>query len=214
MQRASFRGWIRSITSSVSETPVPDIGVSRTWESRADEAYRRIRTLILDGSMPPNSTVIEARLVRILARSRTPVREALHRMEAEGLLKALPRGGFTVAARSADRDFQLFVQKPLVTAIGHPAIPGQPPTNGTTPEPARKRRNTPLCLRVNDVDDRTPINHKIHGLVGGIPARRDRCRRGAPGVHCASVPQARQASSPPKAPRLPGRGGRTDPHYG
>jgi DNA-binding GntR family transcriptional regulator len=84
----------------MSETSGLDVDTTRIWETRADEAYHRIRSLILDGSIPPNSTVIEAKLVRSLGMSRTPVREALHRMEAEGLLKALPRGGFTVVAMS------------------------------------------------------------------------------------------------------------------
>lgn len=84
----------------MSETPELPTGGGGGWGTRADEAYHRIRTLILDGSMPPGSTVIEARVVRTLDMSRTPVREALHRLEVEGVLKALPRGGFTVVAMS------------------------------------------------------------------------------------------------------------------
>lgn len=58
------------------------------------EAYDRIRQMILDGSIAPGSVLIEAKLVRVLEMSRTPVREALRRLEAEGTLEALPRGGF------------------------------------------------------------------------------------------------------------------------
>ncbi|MBS4751262.1 GntR family transcriptional regulator [Nocardioides sp. zg-ZUI104] len=79
-----------------------DANGARRWDSRASEAYHRIRALIYDGSIPPDATLVEARLVRVLEMSRTPVREALHRMEAEGLLEALPRGGYAVVTLSSE----------------------------------------------------------------------------------------------------------------
>lgn len=81
----------------------PDqVSRARNWESRASEAYHRIHSLILDGTISADSTLTEAELVRTLEMSRTPVREALHRLEAEGVLEALPRGGFAVVTMSAE----------------------------------------------------------------------------------------------------------------
>jgi DNA-binding GntR family transcriptional regulator len=54
--------------------------------------------MIFDGTVTPDELLVEARLVPALDMSRTPIREALHRLEAEGLLVAVPRGGFQVAA--------------------------------------------------------------------------------------------------------------------
>jgi GntR family transcriptional regulator, rspAB operon transcriptional repressor len=55
-----------------------------------------LRERILDGQISPGSRLIEAQLARDLGVSRTPVREALHLLESEGLLESIPRVGYTV----------------------------------------------------------------------------------------------------------------------
>lgn len=55
-----------------------------------DRIHDRLRAAIISGELPPGSPVIEAELATRLGASRTPVREALRRLEAEGLLE--PRG--------------------------------------------------------------------------------------------------------------------------
>jgi DNA-binding GntR family transcriptional regulator len=49
----------------------------------ADRAYAEIRSLILSGDAPPGAPLTEAMLADIAGVSRTPVREALRRLEAE-----------------------------------------------------------------------------------------------------------------------------------
>lgn len=49
----------------------------------ADRAYAEIRSLILSGDAPPGSPLTEAMLADICGVSRTPVRDALRRLEAE-----------------------------------------------------------------------------------------------------------------------------------
>lgn len=52
--------------------------------SRAsDRAHQQIRTLILSGRMPPGAPLREEHLAEICGVSRTPVRDALRRLEAE-----------------------------------------------------------------------------------------------------------------------------------
>lgn len=59
-------------------------------ESLAAEAYRRIIDMILRGALPTGTALQEARLGQQLGMSRTPVREAIGRIESEGL--ALRKG--------------------------------------------------------------------------------------------------------------------------
>jgi len=54
--------------------------------STSDEAYERVRGEILDGSLMPGDVIVEERVARTLEMSRTPVREALLRLERENLL--------------------------------------------------------------------------------------------------------------------------------
>lgn len=67
-----------------------------------DRIHDRLRTAIISGELAPGTPVIEAELAGRLGASRTPVREALRRLEAEGLLE--PRGmrGSVVRALRSD----------------------------------------------------------------------------------------------------------------
>jgi len=56
----------------------------------------RLRELIVGGELKPGSRIAELALVERLGASRTPIRAALVRLEEEGLLEALPGGGFAV----------------------------------------------------------------------------------------------------------------------
>ena len=56
----------------------------------------RLRELIVGGEIQPGVRIAELALVERLGASRTPIRMALVRLQEEGLLEALPNGGFMV----------------------------------------------------------------------------------------------------------------------
>lgn len=56
----------------------------------------RLRELIVGGELKPGTRIAELALVERLGASRTPIRMALVRLQEEGLLEALPNGGFAV----------------------------------------------------------------------------------------------------------------------
>ena len=64
--------------------------------SQAVKAQLRLRELILSGQLAAGSRIAELALVDLLGVSRTPIRAALMRLEQEGLLQALPGGGYAV----------------------------------------------------------------------------------------------------------------------
>jgi DNA-binding GntR family transcriptional regulator len=59
-------------------------------------AYDRIRRSIVDGSYPSGSRLVEQTLSAELSLSRTPIREALRRLESEGLVLYRPNRGAVV----------------------------------------------------------------------------------------------------------------------
>jgi DNA-binding GntR family transcriptional regulator len=59
--------------------------------------YETIRKLIVDGGLPPGHWLKEEELTGICGASRTPVREAIRRLAAEGLVVKAPRLGAQVA---------------------------------------------------------------------------------------------------------------------
>ena len=74
-------------------TPIPP-----SKRRAADVAYDVIETLISTLKLPPGSPVVEAELVELSQLGRTPVREALLRMVAIGLIDQQPRRGLVVSS--------------------------------------------------------------------------------------------------------------------
>jgi len=61
-----------------------------------EQVYKRISELILKGKIAPAERIMENKLSKQLGVSRTPIREALHVLEMEGFLEAIPRVGYQV----------------------------------------------------------------------------------------------------------------------
>lgn len=64
--------------------------------SQAVAAYAQLRERIVSGEFGSDQILTEAELADQLAMSRTPVREAVKRLEADGLLTRVPRKGLTI----------------------------------------------------------------------------------------------------------------------
>jgi GntR family transcriptional regulator of vanillate catabolism len=64
--------------------------------SQTVKAELRLRELVIGGELQPGQRIAELALVERIGVSRTPIRAALHRLSEEGLLEALPGGGFVV----------------------------------------------------------------------------------------------------------------------
>jgi GntR family transcriptional regulator, vanillate catabolism transcriptional regulator len=87
------------MTGAVDKTG--DRSVSQTLR-----AQLALRDLVLRGELSPGDRVSELQMVERLGVSRTPVRMALVRLEEEGLLQAIPSGGFAVKAFSEREVFE------------------------------------------------------------------------------------------------------------
>jgi DNA-binding GntR family transcriptional regulator len=72
--------------------------VSATPPSRSEATYRDLKRRLLVGDFPLGQRLGEERLAASFGVSRTPVREALSRLHAEGLVRRHPEGGFCPTA--------------------------------------------------------------------------------------------------------------------
>src|SRR5437588_1261053 len=70
-----------------------------------EEVVGRVRTMLLDGEIPPGARIPERELCEKLEISRTPLREALKVLAAEGLVQLLPNRG-SRAAKFTDTDMR------------------------------------------------------------------------------------------------------------
>jgi DNA-binding GntR family transcriptional regulator len=73
-----------------------------TKASLVDEAYDALKSAIRQNVFPPGYQAAEQDIAQQLGMSRTPVHEAVIRLEEEGLVQVLPRRGVAVRAISPD----------------------------------------------------------------------------------------------------------------
>jgi DNA-binding GntR family transcriptional regulator len=77
----------------------------------AREAYLQIRDAICDRTLASGTRITETDLSERLKMSRTPVREAIYRLESEGLLTHVPRSGLTVTELDHQMTMELYTMR-------------------------------------------------------------------------------------------------------
>ncbi len=86
--------------SAASADYVPRRGFDKA--TLTDRVYESLREDILTNRLPPGTPLQEAAIARALEVSRGPVREALRRLAAEGLVDLVPRRGAVVSSLSRE----------------------------------------------------------------------------------------------------------------
>lgn len=104
--------------------------IRREGTSLADVAYRRISEALLTGQIPPGARLVMDQLADQLQISRTPVRDALLRLQRENLIEHTGKRGYVVRVMTADDAVHLYETRAAiegfaarrVAEIGEPAI--------------------------------------------------------------------------------------------
>lgn len=83
------------------------------WEennllSIREHAYLYLKEMILEGELKAGDRLIERELAGKLGISRTPIREALFRLESQGFVKTVPRKGVVVSNISVSEVIEVF----------------------------------------------------------------------------------------------------------
>lgn len=79
--------------------------------SRSEHVYRRLRDAIQRGEFKAGRRVMEIEVAEWLKVSRTPVRDAIRRLEGEGMLEHEPRNGLVVARLDRQAVMELYVMR-------------------------------------------------------------------------------------------------------
>jgi DNA-binding GntR family transcriptional regulator len=72
----------------------------RQRKSLGQMVYENLRHAIVRGGIIPGTRLVESRIAEVQGISRTPVREAIHKLERERFIERLPHGGFSVLGLS------------------------------------------------------------------------------------------------------------------
>jgi DNA-binding GntR family transcriptional regulator len=82
--------------------------------SRSEHAYRRLRDAIKQGQFKSGQRLMEVEVANWLNLSRTPVRDAIRRLEAEGILEHEPHNGLVVARLDRQAVMELYVMREIL----------------------------------------------------------------------------------------------------
>jgi len=76
--------------------------VGETKSNLTDQIYEQFLQILISGELKPGDVVVERKMAERLNASRTPIREALGRLEAERLVYRQPNRGVTVSHFSTE----------------------------------------------------------------------------------------------------------------
>ena len=129
--------------------------------------YENLRSAIVKGDLAPDGRVVENRVANALGISRTPVREAIHKLEREGLLRQDPKGGFFVVGLTrADIEETFGIRSVLESYAARLAAMRH--LEGELQPLEERLRRYQQCLDRGDLELLPQINTEFHDLLYGL----------------------------------------------
>lgn len=155
-----MRGGLSSRVMSPRRDPKAAIVTALPAEpaTLAEQAYAQIKQMIFDFTLMPGDRFSESELAVRVEVSRTPLRQALQRLEREGFLQVFPKLGWQVAPLDFDTFDELYDLRTLIEchAAQALALAEQRPGLGTLSEvwlvPAADRQHAAADVGTLDED--------------------------------------------------------------
>ena len=132
--------------------------------SKSERAYQLVKTKITDGEYGPGFRLVLGTIAKELDVSVVPVREAIRRLEAEGLVTFTTNIGAQVVATDA-REYQ-FTMETLALVEGQATAMAAPNVRPEDIKLARKiNREMRECLENFEPTRFTELNHEFHAVI-------------------------------------------------
>ncbi len=130
----------------------------------SQQVYSHLRAGILDNSYPPGSSLPEEALATKLNVSRVPVREALRRLSAEGLVVIKPRQGATVTELTSKQFLDAYqVREALEVLAVRLAVPKLTPDDLDQLDAFQHAMQT--AAEADDAQEFFVVNAEFHGFL-------------------------------------------------
>lgn len=128
-----------------------------------EQVYRKLKDSILNVTLEPNKRLIEEKLAAEMGTSRTPVREAIQKLEKEGLIHKLPRGGFAVNVIANEDIEEVFgIRSVLEGYAGYLATLRASEEDLHTLESIVNKQE--MCLEDGETDEIIRLNTDFHDI--------------------------------------------------
>ncbi len=134
----------------------------RIPENLTQRAYRAIRDDIVKGRLNGKQRLTEAFFVRRLGVSKSPIREALNRLEADGLIVIEPRKGASVVSLSVEDVDEIYELREILEAAAIRNLAAEPKT---WPRLRASLDEAKRALRANDKAGYILADAEFHGVI-------------------------------------------------
>ena len=149
--------------SATSDSLLGDFTIDRR-KSMVDQTHTLLQNAIISSKLPPGQVLKERELCDILSISRTPIREALLRLQEDGLVEIFPQAGTYVSRISIEAVYESqFIRVALEMAtVGYAARHGTPEWQTKTRRLVEKYKQ---ALEWDDFDELFDFDEQFHRSI-------------------------------------------------
>jgi len=134
------------------------------YELLSKKVYRILKARIIKGDLKPGKKILEINIAEQLGVSRTPVREAIKGLAAEGLVKMTPNQGAVIINVSIE-DLQEVLQIRRVLEGLAVSIAAEKISKEETKKLEKITKKMSICISKNDIVAYSKLNAEFHNLI-------------------------------------------------
>lgn len=137
------------------------------YKAKAELVYEELYRAIMDGTLKPGDRLVTEELAAVLHVSRMPVREAIQRLQAEGLVDMIPYKGATVTMVTLEQLKQVFSIRAVLEGLAsrEAALLATDEDRARLEALAQEMEQTVI---LGDTDGQLRTNREIHKLIWQI----------------------------------------------
>jgi len=148
----------------ITTAGLPGLKALPERKSAGQHVFEYLKLAITRGDIAPGNRLVESRIADSTGVSRTPVREALHKLESQGFLKKLPAGGFTVLGLTSQDIDETFGIRSVLESYAARLAAENHTTDGLA-KLEKKIQEYQHCLEQGRVEELERINTQFHELL-------------------------------------------------
>jgi DNA-binding GntR family transcriptional regulator len=152
--------------------PAASAEPAATGGSLVESAYQTMRRKILDNVWPPGHRALEQELALELGMSRTPVREALIRLQKEGLVEVIPRLGMSVLPVSADDMRDIYEMLTALESMAAELAVRRSPGEAQLKPLLDASRDMRVALKADDLEAWAAADERFHQHLVALSGNR------------------------------------------
>lgn len=133
-------------------------------KSLGQNVFEYLKNAIIDQTIEPGSRLVESKIADMLGISRTPLREAFHKLEREDWIEKNPSGGFQVVLLTKQDIEQTFGIRSVLEAYAARLAAENCQDKDLAPL-EKKMKEFTQCLDSKDSEKLQKINTEFHDLL-------------------------------------------------